>query len=111
MSPRTRRTPAERAQETLDVAQRVVDRLSKRLEQLEEEAQQVARDLEHATKRRNHALNDPELPEQGDSYDEPNQTRDDDPMERNADAQQSGMPWEDHPDYSGPSDRDVPDPR
>jgi hypothetical protein len=61
---RQRKTRADRAQEALDVAQRLVERLSTKLDQLEVELDQVRSDLKQAVNRRDYALSDPDLPAQ-----------------------------------------------
>lgn len=61
--PRTKKTPARRAQEALDVADRIVDRLTKQRDTLRRGALAAEGALTDATKRRNYLAQNPDLPQ------------------------------------------------
>ena len=60
---RTVKTPAQRAQEALDVAQRLVDRLSEKVDHLEVQHYEAKEALRSATKRRDYLRENPDLPQ------------------------------------------------
>lgn len=61
---RNSKTPAERAQEALDTANRVVDRAEKRLTDAKAEVVKLEGELEAAGKRRDYLAQNPDLPAQ-----------------------------------------------
>lgn len=62
-------TPAERAQQKLDVENRRVAKLEKKRDSLKAELDGVKGELEAAEKRRNYLRQNPDLPEQPADYD------------------------------------------
>lgn len=61
---RNRKSPAEKAQEAYDVAQRLIEKLQAKHRKLYTELDQVRADLDQAIKRRDYALRNPDLPAQ-----------------------------------------------
>jgi len=59
--PRQRKTPKQRAEETLATAQRIRDRLARQLIRTQKQLDQVAHDLEEADARLDYAKQDPAL--------------------------------------------------
>ena len=64
--PRTTKTSAERAQQTLDGYERQVSNFTKRRDQIKTQLDAVQADLDEATKRRDYAAQDPALPQEPD---------------------------------------------
>lgn len=62
-APRVTKTPAQRAQEALDVAQRSVTRLEARKSVAEKELADINAELEPAVRRRDYLAQHPDLPE------------------------------------------------
>ena len=61
------KTPAQRAQEALDVAERRVTKLDAALQKLIQEQRAVAAELEDAARRRDYAALNPDLPQTTDT--------------------------------------------
>lgn len=62
----TKKTPAQRAQEALDAAEKLVKRLTTRRDKLSADLDNVTTELTEAERLRDHAATHPHLPEKAD---------------------------------------------